>query len=130
MADLEIDMSEVRTFAADLGRIPAELSRHAIPALKRFAHDVKTDIQADRRGSSNAGFRKIANHVTYDEIGAGSGGWETEVGAEKSGAGNLETLAVFGSYKGGGTHPHPDQIAPWHLPAFEQALGDIAEELI
>ena len=130
MSTINMDMSEVVSFAAELKGVPSELSRHAIPALKRFAQDVKTDVQADFRASSNSGFQKIANQVRYDDITPGAGGYETEVGVDKGGAGSLANLAVYGTPKGGGSHPRPDQIAVWHQPAFEKSLQDMAAEIL
>ena len=130
MAAVDLDLSEVATFAAELKGVPSELSRHAIPALKRFAQDVKTDMQKDFRSSSNGGFQKIANFVRYDDLTPGAGGYETEVGVDKGGAGSLANLAVYGTPKGGGTHPRPDQIAVWHQPAYEKSLQDMAAEIL
>ena len=130
MAQVLLDMAEVDLFAAELKGVPSVLSRHAVPVLKRFAQDVKTDMQTDFRSSGNRGFQKIANQVRYDDITAGAGGYETEVGVDKGGAGNLANIAVFGTSKGGGTHPHPAQIAASHAPAFEKALADAATEIL
>ena len=130
MGSVNIDMSEVVEFAASLGHVPQELARHATPALKRFAQDVKKDVQEDLRSSSNAGFRKIAHDVSYDDITPGVSGFETELGIDKGGPGSLGNLAVFGTSKGGGTHPHPADIAPWHMPAFEKAVAAAAAELL
>ena len=109
-----MDMSEVVSFAAELEGVPQALARHAIPVLKRFAQDVKTDMQTDFRSSGNRGFQKIANQVRYDDITPGAGGYETEVGVDK----------------GGGSHPRPDQIAVWHQPAYEKSLQDMAAEIL
>ena len=125
-----MDMSEVVSFAAELEGVPQALARHAIPVLKRFAQDVKTDMQTDFRSSGNRGFQKIANQVRYDDITAGAGGYETEVGVDKGGAGSLANLAVYGTPKGGGSHPRPDQIAVWHQPAYEKSLQDMAAEIL
>ena len=125
-----MDMSEVVSFAAELEGVPQALARHAIPVLKRFAQDVKTDMQTDFRSSGNRGFQKIANFVRYDDITPGAGGYETEVGVDKGGAGSLANLAVYGTPKGGGSHPRPDQIAVWHQPAYEKSLQDMAAEIL
>ena len=130
MAQMSVDIGDVATFAAERKGVPSVLSRHAVPVLKRFAQDVKTDMQKDFRASGHGGFQKIAGQVHYDDITAGAGGYETEVGVDKGGAGNLANIAVFGTYKGGGTHPHPAQIAAWHAPAFEKALADAATEIL
>ena len=125
-----MDMSEVVSFAAELKGVPSELSRHAIPALKRFAQDVKTDMQKDFRASGNRGFQKIANQVRYDDITAGAGGYETEVGVDKGSAGNLANIAVFGTWKGGGTHNHPSFHAMQSYDLFAKALEDAATEIL
>lgn len=125
-----MDMSEVVSFAAELEGVPQALARHAIPVLKRFAQDVKTDMQTDFRSSGNRGFQKIANFVRYDDVTPGAGGYETEVGVDKGGAGSLANLAVYGTPKGGGSHPRPDQIAVWHQPAYEKSLQDMAAEIL
>ena len=130
MSTINMDMSEVVSFAAELEGVPQALARHAIPVLKRFAQDVKTDMQTDFRSSGNRGFQKIANFVRYDDITPGAGGYETEVGVDKGGAGSLANLAVYGTPKGGGTHPRPDQIAVWHQPAYEKSLQDMAAEIL
>ena len=130
MASFELDMSEVDVFATDLENVPFELSRHAIPVLKRFAQDVKNAQQEDFEASTNKGFRSLRNSVHYDDIIDGADGYETEVGVDKGKPGSLANLAVFGSYKGGGTHMHPTFHATEALPAFENALADLAEELI
>lgn len=130
MANMHLDMSEVQEFAADLGRVPQELSRHALPALKKAAQNVKNEMQADLRGSSHRGFSAIASKVSYDDPTDGPSGYETEIGIEKEGAGKLGNLAIYGSHKGGGSHMPPEHFAELEMPAFERAVGDIAEELL
>ena len=125
-----MDMSEVVSFAAELEGVPQALARHAIPVLKRFAQDVKTDMQTDFQSSSNRGFQRIAAFISYDNITAGADGYETELGINKGGAGSLANLAVYGTPKGGGSHPRPDQIAVWHQPAYEKSLQDMAAEIL
>lgn len=130
MAQVLLDMAEVDLFAAELKDVPSVLSRHAVPVLKRFAQDVKTDMQTDFRTSGNRGFQKIANQVRYDDITAGAGGYETEVGVDKDGAGNLANIAVFGTWKGGGTHNHPSFHAMQSYDLFAKALEDAATEIL
>ena len=130
MAQVLLDMAEVDLFAAELKDVPSVLSRHAVPVLKRFAQDVKTDMQTDFRTSGNRGFQKIANQVRYDDITAGAGGYETEVGVDKGSAGNLANIAVFGTWKGGGTHNHPSFHAMQSYDLFAKALEDAATEIL
>lgn len=130
MARIEIDMREVDQFAAELAKVPQELQRHGAAALNRFALDAKTAQQADLQGSSDRGFRAIAGEVRYDDIKTVGTGFETELGIDKVGAGNLGNIAIFGTWKGGGTHMHPSFHAGEAFPAFEAALAALAEELI
>lgn len=129
MVDIKVDMTEVESFAVDLGRLPAELSRHAIPVLKKAAQNIKTEIQADMRGSSNRGFQKIAGAVSYDDISDGPDGYETEIGFNKEGAGNLANLAIYGSYKGGGTHEPPEHFAEAEMPEFESQVSALVDRI-
>lgn len=130
MAQVLLDMAEVDLFAAELKGVPSSLSRHAVPVLKRYAQDVKEAQQADFRSSANAGIRKVGNAVRYDAVSAGSDGYETEVGVDKDGAGNLANIAVFGTWKGGGTHNHPSFHAMQSYDLFAKALEDAATEIL
>lgn len=130
MASMHFDMAELDEFAADLERVPQELSRHAMPVLKRYAQDVKNAQQEDFRESSNQAIRGIAGKVSYDDISEGAGGYETEVGIDKGSHGNLANIAIFGTWKGGGTHMHPSFHAMENYDAYVKALGDMAEEIL
>ncbi len=130
MSQVLLDMAEVDLFAAELGGVPQSLARHAIPVLKRYAQDVKEAQQADFRSSSNAGIRKVGNAVRYDAVSAGSDGYETEVGVDKGRPGSLANIAVFGTWKGGGTHKHPSFHAMQSYDLFAKALEDVATEIL
>lgn len=129
MADVTVDMSEVDAFATELKGVPAELDRHAVPVVTRAAHNIKEAQQADFRGSSNNAIRGIAGKVAYDPVTAGSGGYETEIGVDKGRHGNLGNIAVFGTYKGGGTHLHPSYYAREEMPNFEREIGRFVDSL-
>lgn len=129
MATVSVDTSEVDAYVLELGDVPSSLARHLIPVVKRAAQTVKTDLQEDMRGSSNSGFRQAANHVAYDDI-SGPPTIETEIGIDKGDAGSLGNIAVYGTWKGGGTHLHPSFYAEKELPAFESAALAAAEALV
>lgn len=130
MVQMTIDTRELDTFIADLAKVPTELQRHGAAALKRYAQDTKQAQQADVAASSKRGFRGISRHVKYDDITVTGAGFVTELGINKVGAGKLGNIAIFGTYKGGGTHMPPSHHADEAFPAFEQALTKLAEELI
>ena len=129
MASVTVDSSEVDTYILELGDVPSSLARHLIPVVKRAAQTVKTDLQEDMRGSSNSGFRQIANHISYDDV-SGPPTIQTEVGIDKGGAGSLGNIAVYGTWKGGGTREAPEVHAQKELPAFESAALAAVEALV
>ena len=129
MASVTVDTSEVDAYVLELGDVPSSLARHLVPVVKRAAQNVKTEMQANMRASGNAGFRQIANHISYDDI-SGPPTIETEIGIDKGGAGSLGNIAVYGTWKGGGTHLHPSFYAEQELPAFTEHLAAVAAEVI
>ena len=129
MPSFELDMSEVRDLAADLTRIPVELSRHAIPVLSKGALNIKTQLADEMRASPH--FKGFAN-ISYDLhefAGFGGGEMYAEIGPEKGGPGSGANIAYFGTYKGGGSVPDPRGALEAEAPRFESALADLAESL-
>ena len=129
MASVTVDTSEVDAYVLELGDVPSSLARHLVPVVKRAAQNVKTEMQANMRASGNAGFRQIANHISYDDI-SGPPTIETEIGIDKGDAGSLGNIAVYGTWKGGGTREAPEVHAQKELPAFESAALAAVEALI
>lgn len=126
--NVEVDVSEVREYAKELTDIPGELSRHAVPALKKGAQNIKTTMQADLRQSGNKGFRHVASTVNYDEVAVSGAGYEVEIGPDKP-SGALANIAYFGSWKGGGTVRDPREALEEEIPAFEKAVDDLIDGL-
>lgn len=126
VAQFQLDMSEVRSLAADMTRVDSRLSRHLIPVVRKGGVNIKNAMQADLRKSKNRGFKKIAGTVSFDEL---DGGYGVEVGPELPG-GALENVAYFGTYKGGGTVRDPWHALEDEYPSFVKHLEDIAEGLI
>jgi hypothetical protein len=125
MPTVDIDMSEVRTLAADFSQIPGELARHAIPVVEKAAVNVKKQLIAEMLASKHfKGFAKISYDLTSD-----SGGIVAEIGPTKDGPGAGANLAYFGTWKGGGTVPDPRGALEAEYPKLEQHLADLAEEL-
>lgn len=128
MSGVEIDTSELRAFAADMSRLPGELSRHLIPTVKRGAVNVKNQMITDLQESGNAGFRYVGRTVSFDMIDTGGAEVGAEIGPAKP-DGGLANIAYFGTYKGGGTVRDPLEALMEEAPRFEKALGDIVEDL-
>lgn len=128
MVEVSIDAHEVRELAADFTRVPGELARHAIPVLSKGALNIKNQMRDSFRESRNAGFRYVAQTVTYDLHTEGSE-YSAEVGPDKDRGGALANVAIFGTPRGGGTVADPREALEAEAPRFEKALADLAEEL-
>lgn len=122
----KIDMSEVRSLAADMSGVDSRLSRHLIPVVRRGGVNIKRAMQEDLRKSRNRGFKKVANTVSFDEI---DNGYGVEVGPTTP-DGALENIAYFGSYKGGGTVRDPWHALEDEYPNFVRELENVAETLV
>lgn len=125
VAQFKIDMAEVRSLAHEISGVDSRLTRHIIPVVKKGAVNIKSSMQADLRGSSDLGFKAVANTVSFDMIDDGFG---AEIGP--GAGGELENIAYFGSYKGGGTVRDPWHALDEEYPNFVKHLEDVAESLV
>lgn len=127
-----VDASELRALAADLRAIPDELARHVAPVVNKGALNIKNDMAEQMRRSTH--FGQIAPSISYDThmtSFAGDGVYEAEIGPDKDRAGGaLANVAYFGTSRGGGTVEDPQAALDRELPGFEQALGDLLEDLL
>ena len=126
MASVSVELSEVRAFARELEDAPLKVVREIIPVVRKGAVNIKSDMQADLRGSSNAGFRHVASTVSYDVL---DGGFGVEVGPSKP-AGALANVAYFGTSRGGGTVADPVGALQAEVPRFEKAIDDILGDIL
>ena len=124
MADVSIDMSEVRALEHDMRAVDSRLTRHVIPVVDKAAVNIKADMRAAAAKSRH--FR-MASSITYDKPNP----YEAEIGPTKGGAGSLANIAYFGgSNGGGGTIEDPRGAMDREAPKFERALADLAAELV
>lgn len=128
MAEIDIDMREVRKFAHDLGRVDERLARWVVPVVRKAGVNVKKSMQEDLRQSSDRGFRHIANTISYD-LTLEDKIVEVEIGPDKP-RGALANVAYFGTSRGGGTVRDPIKAGEEEAPNFIRELEKIAEELI
>lgn len=131
MADISFDVSEVRTFAADMTRIPPELSKRAAPILAKGALNIKEQLRQEMSASASFGF--LARSITYD-LDTDGERMEAEIGPVKTSGGKTghhkgANIAYFGTWKGGGTVPDPRGALEAEAPAFERELAALAEEV-
>lgn len=126
MTRIEIDMSEVRTFAADMRQVDSRLARHVKPVVKRGATNIKDQMVEEMK--SSAWFAPVARGISYDLV---NDGYTAEIGPTKGSPGSLANIAYFGGgvQPGGGTVPDPRGALDAEVPRFQKALADLAEEL-
>lgn len=128
MAGFEIDTSELRTLAADLGRIPARVVPEVEAVLKKGADQLKKGMQAEFEGSPH--FKRVGAAVSYERRGFARE-IAYEVGPEMGrGAGSLAGIAVDGGANGGGGSVKVDQLLEPEAKVVEKFLGDILEDVL
>lgn len=125
---IQIDVSELRTLAADLGKVPNEVQKGIRPIVQRGAWNIKKTMQADMRSSVH--FGQITPSISYDTKVDGDG-VEAEIGPDKGRAGGaLANIAIFGTSTGGGTVPDPQIALAAESDGFERALGALLDGLL
>lgn len=125
---INIDTSQVRNLVTDLGSLDTNVSREVPAIVKRGALNIKKDMQAEMKKSSNPGMRYVATQIHFDEL---DDGLTAEIGPEKYGPGDgsLANIAYFGTSKGGGTVEDPKFALERETPNFIRELEKIIGEL-
>jgi hypothetical protein len=118
---MDVDLSEVRDFARDLGKVAGATVPAVKPVVKRALQNTKDDAKS--RISGHPSWRKLAPTLGYDEFGL-----EGEVGYADRGQGELAGIYEFGSAR---RAPHPTLIpaAEAEAPRFVKALDDVIKAL-
>lgn len=124
---VEIDASEVRQFAVDLGDAAASIARRVRPVVSKGALKIRNQMREEASGSRH--FR-IAPTISYD-LNETADGVEAEIGPNRYWrAARLANIAYFGGvHGGGGTIPDPEGALNAEIPYFEKALGDLGVEI-
>ena len=126
--EIEIDFSDLLRFADHLDLKLGSLSGLVRPVVAKGAVKVKATMRADMNSSEH--FGQAASSISYD-LNSGQYGAEAQIGPVKGGAGSLANLAYFGGANGGGgTVRDPQEALDLEADPFEQALGDILDNLL
>lgn len=134
MAGVEVDASELHQLAADLASAGSGIASRVRPVVVKGAVNIKNQMRTEARGSKHfkGGASDIDFSMTSQKI-FGVGVIEAEIGP-RSGPGqpgSIMNIAYFGTSRGGGgTVPDPQGALDAEAPRFEQALGDILEDLL
>lgn len=97
---IDLDVSELRTLASDLGKVPGRVVPEVDAVLKRGAANLKDEYNEQFARSLH--FKGAAGSVSFDSV-AGVGHVGYEVGPDKDRRGGaLGNLFFFGGANGGG----------------------------
>lgn len=119
---MDVDVSQVRDLAADLGKVPGRTVPLAREVVKKALQNVKDETRASV--SSHPSWKRIAHTVNYDTYGL-----EGEVGYDDQGQGELAGIYEFGSSRRG-AHPTLIPAAQSEADRFATALADAAMKAI
>jgi len=98
---IEVDLSELNTFATNLGKVASKALPEVDAVLEKGALNIKNELVAGARSSRH--FKGMAGSISYDtQYGIGSVGYS--IGPDKSRKGGaLGNIFYFGTSRGGGT---------------------------
>lgn len=128
MAGFEIDTSQARALAADIGRASGRAIPKVEAVLKKGAQSLKESMAAEFAKSWH--FKRVAPAVTYERQGFGrSIVYEIgpEVGRGRGSGGGLGGIAVDGGANGGGGTVRIDHLLDSEAAAVERYLGDVLD---
>ena len=125
MASVEFDDSELRRFAADLGRATPALAKDVQATVFKAAMNIKATLQSEASG--HARFPQFPRSITFDTK-VSADGFETEIGPDKDRPqGALGNLLYFGTSTTSGVLPDPGLALEREVPALEAYLADALE---
>lgn len=119
-----VDTSELDKLAADLDAVPEETRPKFRAVAEKGALNIKNGMRADATGHPS--FPYFPTSISYDMTGE----FEAEIGPDKSRAqGALGNLLYFGTSKSGGVL---DINGPLNkeIPRFQDAIADVAEDIL
>lgn len=124
----DIDISELRALATDLGKIPTRLLPEVDAIAKRGAQNLKDHMTADLAASRS--FRGAAGSVSYDSD-YRPGVVQYEVGPDKARRGGaLANIAYFGGANGGGGTVDIDAPLAAEEPRLTSAIAKLLDDLL
>lgn len=124
---MDIDTSEFRALAADLGKASREVFKEAEKVTEKAAHNIKTTMADDAKSSGT--YRHFAGSISYDRaMSVGQIGYE--IGPDKDRAqGALGNILYFGTSKNAPVLDVEVGLRK-EAPEFEKRIADMAEGLL
>jgi hypothetical protein len=121
---MEIDTSELRVLAVDLGNVPEEKRPEVRKVVSKGALNIKNHMRDDAK--SNGHYKHFHRAISYDML----GDLEAEIGPDKDKIqGALGNILYYGTSK---NSPVLNLFGPAEreLPRFAKALGDLGEDIL
>ena len=124
---MDIDTSEFRALAADLGKASREVFKEAEKVTEKAAHNIKATMADDAKSSGT--YRHFAGSISYDRaMSVGQIGYE--IGPDKDRTqGALGNILYFGTSKNAPVLDVEVGLRK-EAPEFEKRIGDMAEGLL
>lgn len=124
---MDIDTSEFRALAADLGKASREVFKEAEKVTEKAAHNIKTTMADDAKSSGT--YRHFAGSISYDRaMSVGQIGYE--IGPDKDRTqGALGNILYFGTSKNAPVLDVEVGLRK-EAPEFEKRITDMAEGLL
>lgn len=124
---MDIDTSEFRALAADLGKASREVFKEAEKVTEKAAHNIKTTMADDAKSSGT--YRHFAGSISYDRaMSAGQIGYEIGPDKERM-QGALGNILYFGTSKNAPVLDVEVGLRK-EAPEFERRIGEMAEGLL
>lgn len=130
MAGIQFDTSELRTLAADLGRVPAEAAGVVRATTQKAALNIKKDLIEEATAVGSRHFSRVAASITYT-TGESRGGIWAEIGPEiGKGQGSLAWIAYFGHATTGPRFPDPAGALEREADRYGEYLAKAVADLL
>ena len=129
MTSFQVDVSELRALAEEMGGLPPKVSRAAARSVRKAAVNIKGDWQMDTVHSRH--FR-LTPTINFDETVWFDRVLEAEIGPHRRyRAARLAGIAHFGGANGGGGKlGDPQYYLDREAPKFEKAIADLVDEVL
>ena len=122
------DASELRNFAAELGRVEPKVERQVNSVMSKGALNIKNTLREDLSHSRH--FKQIAPTISYG-IEKSDGAIEVEIGPNKQyRAARLANIAYFGTSRGGGQTADFDNGLRKELPNLTEHLRRVMGDVL
>jgi len=125
---MDIDVSQVRKLAVDLGVASVEVLPAARAVLQKGALNIKNQLRSEAQGSGIAEAAALAAFITYESKQL-AGGVAAEIGPEKGAAGSFAFL-YYGNSKNGPVLPDPVRALDTEASNVQKYLGDIVKAVL